>query len=320
MPAGAVLSVLSGCDSPRSALNAAGRSSADILQLSGWLFGGAALIWLIVIGTALYATRWRPREHSIRTANRVIVGGGIVFPVIVLTLMLIYGLQLMPQLMAPGDGLRIAVSGERWWWRVQYRPVDGEPVASANEIRLPLGERVEFELTSPDVIHSFWIPALGGKIDMIPGRTNRLVLEPLKTGTFHGVCAEFCGLAHTQMAFSVVVMLPHEFTAWLEQQAQPALPSSDPIAENGQQLFLNNGGGACHRIRGSAADGVIGPDLTHVGSRLTIGAGTLATGPDAFAHWTEHTSLIKPGVLMPDFAMLQPEQLQAIGVYLAGLK
>jgi cytochrome c oxidase subunit 2 len=315
-----MLPALTGCDNPQSALNAAGSAAADILQLAWWMFAGAALIWLIVIGTALYASRWHAAAHSTRTAGRFIVIGGVVFPVIVLTLLLSYGLRLMPQLLAAGDGLQIAVSGERWWWRVEYRPQEGGAVTSANEIRLPLGQRVEFELTSPQVIHSFWIPALGGKIDMIPGRTNRLVLEPVKTGTFRGVCAEFCGLAHAKMAFSVVGMEADEVNAWLQLQARPAQPPADAAAETGRSLFLNNGCGACHRIRGTAADGVIGPDLTHVGSRLTVGAGILAAGSDAFARWVAHTSIIKPGVLMPDFPMLQPDQLQAIGRYLAGLK
>src|SRR5690606_16989244 len=146
-------------------------------------------------------------------------------------------------------------------------PPGGAPVESANELRLPVGQRVELQLTSPDVIHSFWVPALAGKMDMIPGRTNRLVLEPSRTGRFRGVCAEYCGASHTFMAFTVEVREPAAFEAWLTQQAAPAHTTEE---DEGAALFLKNGCGACHTVRGTPAAGRVGPDLTHFASRPTL--------------------------------------------------
>lgn len=240
----------------------------------------------------------------------------------VLGVLLVYGLALTPDLLAPAPegSLRIAVTGEQWWWRVRYLPPGGDPVDLANEIRLPVGERVEFSLESPDVIHSFWIPALGGKIDMIPGRVNRLTLQPSRTGVFRGACAEYCGASHALMSFSVVVLEQEDFARWLAHQAQPAPEPTAALAAHGQDLFLANGCGACHAIRGTPADGVVGPDLTHVGGRLSLGAGILPNEPDAFVRWIARTEMVKPGVHMPAFGMLPAEDLEALAVYLEGLQ
>jgi cytochrome c oxidase subunit 2 len=190
----------------------------------------------------------------------------------------------------------------------------------ANEIRLPVGERVAFHLESPDVIHSFWIPALSGKMDMIPGRQTRLALEPTRTGVFRGACAEYCGTSHALMSFDVVVLEPADFARWLEQQRAPAQPPVQPLAVHGQELFLANGCGACHTVRGTPADGVVGPDLTHVGSRLSLGAATLSNDPEAFQRWVANTDHVKPGVHMPAFGMLPPEDLRALAAYLDALQ
>ena len=183
-----------------------------------------------------------------------------------------------------------------------------------------MGEPVEFQLASPDVIHSFWIPSLGGKVDMIPGRVNRLSLHPTRTGVFRGVCAEYCGTAHALMAFRVVVLSKEDFALWLERQVAACPAPGEPLAVRGQELFLSNGCGACHTIRGSAADGVVGPDLTHVGSRLSLGAGILPNEPDKFVRWIAHTRDEKPGVHMPPFRMLPAQDLQALAAYLNGLE
>jgi cytochrome c oxidase subunit 2 len=284
---------------------------------------GAGIVWLIVVALTIYAMRARP-ELQRRSVSTLIIGGGAVLPTVVLTGLLAYGLALMPELLAPAPAgsLKIAVSGEQWWWRVRYLSSDanGQAVELANEIRLPVGERVEFHLESPDVIHSFWIPAIGGKIDMIPGRTNRLTLAPTRTGVFRGVCAEYCGLSHALMSFDVVVLEKAAFATWLEHQHKPAPPPTQPLAVRGQELFLANGCGACHTVRGTPADGVVGPDLTHVGSRLSLGAGILPNDSGAFRHWLAHLDNIKPGILMPAFGMLPPEEVQALAAYLDGLE
>ena len=152
----------------------------------------------------------------------------------------------------------------------------------ANEVHLPLGETTDFRLDSADVIHSFWIPSLGGKIDMFPGRTTRLSLQATRTGIFRGVCAEYCGTAHALMSFYAVVQERADFDRWLAHQAQPARIPTEPLAVRGQELFLGNGCGACHAVRGTAAKGVVGPDLTHVGSRQSIGGGILPNDPANF--------------------------------------
>jgi cytochrome c oxidase subunit II len=212
------------------------------------------------------------------------------------------------------------VIGEQWWWRIRYEPAEGEPVELANEIRLPVGQPVEFELESPDVIHSFWIPPLGGKMDMIPGRTTRLLLHPTRTGTFRGACAEYCGTSHALMAFDVVVSEEAEFNGWLEQQRRPVAESSESIVNAGRELFFLNGCAACHSIRGTEARGVVGPDLTHVGSRLSIGAGIVPNGPEGFRRWIAQTDKVKPDVRMPHFGMLPPEELESLSAYLESLQ
>lgn len=313
---------LAGCAGPQSTLDPAGRGAEQIAEIFWWMTAGGVVIWLVTIGLAIYAARSRPQTDIRRLSNYLIVTGGAVVPTLVLTALLIYGLAPLPALLepAPDGSLRIEVSGEQWWWRIRYHPAAGEPVVLANEIRLAVGETVEFRLDSPDVIHSFWIPSLGGKIDMIPGRVTRLALTPTRTGVFRGACAEYCGTSHALMSFDVVVHEKPDFARWLAHQRAPARPPDGPVQARGQELFLANGCGACHTIRGTPAAGVIGPDLTHVGGRLSIGAGALLNSQDALARWIARTQDVKPGALMPHFAMLPQEDLRAMALYLEGLK
>ena len=312
--------LLSGCSGVQSALEPAGREAERIASLFWWMAGGAMVIWLGVIGLAVYSMR-RAQSYSPRAARFYIIGGGAALPVVVLAVLLAYGLAMVPELVAtaPPGSLKVVVSGEQWWWRVEYESPGGS-VPLANEIHLIAGEPVQFELVSPDVIHSFWIPSLGGKVDMIPGRRNRLALHPTKAGLYRGACAEYCGASHALMNFYVVVEEKQEFAQWLQRQAQPALPPVDPLAVRGGELFLSNGCGACHTIRGTPAAGVVGPDLTHVGSRASLAAGILPNEPDAFLRWIAHVKEIKPEARMPEFAMLPQDDLRAIAAYLNGLQ
>ncbi|MGH6916308.1 MAG: cytochrome c oxidase subunit II [Geminicoccaceae bacterium] len=311
---------MTACSGPQSALDPAGEGAERIAGLFGIMLGGAALIWLLVIGAVVYAIR-TPRRHGERAASALLLWGGLVVPTMLLAGLLTYGLALMADLRAPGDGPKIAVSGEQWWWRVDYRmPGRDTPVSSANEVRLPQGQRVEIELTSPDVIHAFWIPSIAGKVDMIPGRTNRLVVEPTRTGTFRGACAEFCGESHALMAFSVEVMEPAGFEQWLAQQAEDAVAPATPLAARGQELFEQVGCGACHAVRGTAAQGTIGPDLTHLASRATLAAGILPNEREALVRWITQAETIKPGSHMPSFGALPAEHVEAIAAYLEGLE
>jgi cytochrome c oxidase subunit II len=310
------------CAGPQSALDPAGQGAEQIATLFWWMAGGAAVLWAAMVGLTIHAARARAEPHSRQEATWLIIGGGAVLPTIVLGVLLACGLSMLPDLLAPApDGsLRIAVSGEQWWWRVRYLPRGGEPIELANEIRLPVGEPVQLELESPDVIHSFWIPSLGGKMDMIPGRRTRLALRPTRTGRFRGVCAEYCGTSHAFMGFSVVVEEKQDFARWLAQQTTAAAGPANPVAVRGQELFLADGCGACHTIRGTPAAGVVGPDLTHVGSRENLAAGLLRNEPAEHARWLAAADDLKPGVHMPAFAMLPAEDLHALAVYLDGLE
>lgn len=314
--------LIASCGGRLSTLTPAGRGAEQIADLFWWMAGGAVLIWVLVVATALYAIALRPPANEHGRAKVLIIGGGVVFPTVVLAILLAYGLSLLPGLLepAPEGSLQIAVSGEQWWWRVRYMPPDARPFELANEIRLPVGQPVEFLLESPDVIHSFWIPSLGGKVDMIPGRRTRLKLEPTKTGMFRGACAEYCGASHALMAFDVVVLERQQFDQWMQAQARPATPPSSALPSTGQRIFSEAGCGACHTIRGTEANGVVGPDLSHVGSRLSLAAGTLENSRSELARWISETDTIKPGAHMPAFGMLPKDEIVALATYLDGLE
>lgn len=304
----------------QSALDHAGVGAESIAGLFWVMLIGGCLIWLIVVGLAVYAIVV-PGQHDPKRTRMLVIGGGAVFPTIVLTALLTYGLAMLPELQrpAPESSQVIEVAGVRWWWRVNYRKPDGDREETANEIHLPVNEPVEFKLTSEDVIHAFWIPSLGGKVDMMPGRENRLKLHPTRVGVYRGVCAEYCGEAHTQMAFDVIVESREDYDEWLRQQASPAAAVSDE-AEAGRKIFTGSGCGACHSIRGTSADGVVGPDLTHFGSRRSIGASVMTNNADNLTRWIAETHRVKPGVEMPAFETLAEDELRALVRYLGELK
>ncbi len=306
----------------QSALDPAGEEASQVATLFWVMTIGGAVIWAGVIALSLYASRWKSRPISTEAAGKLILWAGVAFPVTVLTALLAYALWLMPSLRPFANEaqacLWVEIVGNQFWWHVVYHRPDGRQVASANEVRLPVGERVEFSLTSADMIHSFWIPVLGGKMDLIPGRTNRLSLLPTKTGTYRGQCAEFCGRAHALMAFPVVVMQPGEFEAWLDARAgASAGVAADP---DGAALFQRHGCGDCHRVAGTQAEGSKGPDLSHVGSRLTIGAALMANDAETLERFIAHSASLKPGSMMPPYLHIPDEELSAISAWLEGLK
>jgi cytochrome c oxidase subunit 2 len=319
---GVIATTLSACSGAQSALAPAGPAAARLATLFWGLTFGAVFIWLLVVGLALYAAYFPHAGKQRQRARTLIVGGGVVLPSVVLTAVLIYSLVLLPELLAPAPkgSLRVELIGYQWWWEVRYLREGQEPVVLANEVRVPVGQPVEFELESRDVIHSFWIPALGGKMDMIPGRRTRLRLQADQAGVFRGACAEYCGTSHALMSFSVVALEPAAFEAWLREQMAPARTPSDATTQRGARLFLENGCGACHSVRGTEAAGRVGPDLTHVGGRLSLAAGTLSNGRTELARWLVDTEGVKPGVHMPAFNMLPEGDITALAAYLEGLK
>jgi cytochrome c oxidase subunit 2 len=317
------VATLSACDGPQSSLVPAGRDARVIAQLFWWMAGGSALIWLMAIALWAYAARRAPDGRERRWARWWVIGGGAIFPTLALTALLIHGLRLLPPLLAHGQngrGLRVHVMGEQWWWRVRYELPGGRGFELANELRVPVHERTSLLLEARDVIHSFWIPSLAGKTDMIPGRRTRAALEPTRTGTFLGACAEYCGSAHAQMRLHVVVLEPRAFEDWLRLQRAPARSPAQEAAAEGEHVFRHYGCAACHSVRGMEAAGTAGPDLTHVGGRLGIGAALLENDPASFARWLAYTDRLKPGVHMPSYRMLSAREIEVLSAFLEGLQ
>lgn len=313
---------LGGCAGIQSALQPMGREAAEIYRLLLTVTAVSVVITLLVLGL-IAVVLWGPQRWRDRiAAHWVILGGGIVLPVVVLSVLLAYGLAVLEAgttRPAHGNGPAIIIVGKRWWWQVTYVTADGRRIESANELRLPVGRPVRLLLESDNVIHSFWAPTLAGKLDMIPGRTNRITVEAQEAGVSRGQCAEYCGGPHALMAFSVVAMPADAYDAWLDSEARPAQQPESEQALRGRALFLANGCGGCHTVRGTTANGVIGPDLTHVGARRSLGAGTLPNDAEAFARWIRHNQTIKPDNLMPAYAYLAQEELAAVATYLEGL-
>lgn len=314
--------LLASCSGVQSALDPAGEEAEQVATLFWVMTIGGLVIWALVVALSLYTSRWKRHTATEQSAGRLIFWGGVVFPVTVLTALLSYALWLMPSLRPFVDGeqasLRVEVVGHQFWWRVVYHRPDGMSVVSANEVRLPVGQRVEFELTSADMIHSFWIPALGGKMDLIPGRTNRLSLRATKVGTYRGQCAEFCGTSHARMAFPAIVMEPADLDAWLDERSRPSVGSA--MNGEGRALFERAGCGDCHSVDANAAQSRKGPDLSHVGSRLTIGAGFLPNEIDTLARFIVNPGSFKPGAHMPASTGLSADEVDQIATWLKGLQ
>ena len=313
---------------PPPVLDPAGPFAGPIEGVAWVLFAMSAVVLIIVLvalGVALFGPRrWKRRVGG----ERLVWVGGLAFPVLVLTGLLIYGLTTTARLGAPAQPgeMRVRVTGEMWWWRVAYLDDQGrEVLQDANEVHIPAGRPVVFELESADVIHSFWVPRLGGKTDMIPGRRNFMGLEADAPGTYGGQCAEYCGGPHALMGLVVVAHAPEQYAAWRARQARPAQPvvsAQAPAAliERGRAVFAASGCGACHTVRGTEANGLAGPDLTHVGARQTLGAGILPNNAGTMAGWISDSQGVKPGNRMPSYPVLTGQDLRAVAAYLESLK
>ncbi|MBD8679453.1 cytochrome c oxidase subunit II [Sphingomonas sp. CFBP 13720] len=310
---------LSSCNRHQSALTVFGEEASTVRHLTIVMLIGAIVIAAGVAVLMVIAVRAPEGKLTLPKGMRLIGWLGGVIPTIVLLSLLLYSLPAMRPLPVANTDLRIAVQGEQFWWRVRYQPSGAPPVVTANEIRVPVGRVVQFDLTAGDVIHSFWIPGLAGKMDMIPGRTNRLVVKATKAGRFRGVCTEFCGLSHALMAFEVVAMPPAAFDAWLAGQRRPAAPAT-AAANPGARVFAAQGCAGCHAIVGTDAQGVIGPDLTHVGSRAALGAGTVPMTRAALTRFIVNAPAVKPGSRMPAYPHLSPADADAIAAYLESLQ
>lgn len=323
----AVALLLSSCgwsmwDSPMTTVrpkSGFGRVTHDIFMLISW--------WTLGIGIAVEAGllwvcfhyRERPgapipkqvHGHTLLEVSWTIVFALILLIFAIPTIAVIFKTQQAPAATA----LRVDVSGRQWWWEFSYPDLK---VVTANELHLPAGQTVAFNLHAPDVIHSFWTPRLGGKRDVVPGRVNRITLAPDEPGEYPGQCAEYCGMSHANMRFRVIVDTKTDFEKWVAAQQRPPIQPTDPLAQKGQDLFSQSACVGCHTIAGISG-GVLGPNLTHFASRKTMGANLMANTPENVAKWIENPGRMKPGALMPDLGM-RGEQPKALAAYLLSLK
>lgn len=313
----------------QSALNPQSAVAEEIATLGWVMIVGAALIFLAVLGLTAHALFAGDERRAALGGRRLIIFGGVVFPAVTLSALLIYALVAADRIVATDEpaAVHIEVVGQQFWWLVIYRDEAGYTDAvTANEIHIPAGQSVDIDVTSTDVIHSFWVPNLAGKIDMIPGRINTLRLKTDRTGVWRGQCAEYCGAQHAKMAFHVIVETPEEFAAWLAVQRRPAPEPAEPFLQRGKTLFLSKDCGKkkccadCHSVRGTPAKEEEGPDLTHVGSRRWIVAGTFPANVGTLAGWIASARHLKPGAGMPSFDRYSGEDLRAVAAYLESLK
>ena len=305
---------------PRSPFSPSSPQAAAIANLFWFIIGIAALIFVAVEGAIIYATiayRERPGRTAAQfSGNPRVEIAWTAAPAVILIVVLILTVRTMNDLSVPaGDPLEINVAGHQWWWEFDY---PNEKIVTANEFHVPVGETVILHMTSNNVIHSLWIPEMNGKLDMVPGHERTWWFTPQHTGVFLGQCAEFCGIQHAWMNVRLVVQTPAEYAAWVRSQQQVPGTPSGPAAQ-GYQIFFQETCPSCHAIAGTPANGVAGPNLTHVASRSIIGAGVLDNTPENMAQWLADPQAVKPGNLMPS-SKLTPEQVQALTAYMESLK
>lgn len=321
------VAALASCQRELPTLHTASPPADRIARLGWFMIGAAALVFVAVVLIQLLALR-RHRERDPVAVDLMpqghgwIVWGGAVIPAIVLVAVFLVGTAALGRFPTrPGQSdLVVRVTGRQWWWRVEY--VDrnpGEQVVTANELHIPVGRPVRLLLTSQDVIHSFWVPSLQGKLDLFPGDTNELRLSAERAGSYEGRCAEYCGLQHAHMRFTVIAESPDEFQRWLAAQRAPAREPADSEALAGRQLVVTGACALCHSIRGTEAAGRVAPDLTHLASRRTLAAGTLPNTPGYLEAWIVNAPSLKPGTQMPALPQFTGRELRAITSYLRSL-
>jgi cytochrome c oxidase subunit 2 len=306
-------------DSP-SPLSPAG-SEADRVATLLWIVLALGVFVVVVVLTAVLVAMFRrQRDHDTatteRTHQRFIVGGGIVFPVVILSVVGVLTVVSTATLLRSTPGaLTVDVTGEQWFWRISY-PDSG--ITTANELRVPVDRSVELHLHSSDVVHSFWVPQLAGKLDATPGQSPVLAFTPHEVGTYRGECAEFCGLQHANMNFVVDVLSQADFDSWVQRHRETPAPPTDQLAAEGRADFASLACAGCHTIRG-VSDGTFGPDLTDIGERSTLGASTVPNTDEDLAAWMVNARAFKPGVKMPPIDLTN-DQVHALVAYLRTLR
>jgi cytochrome c oxidase subunit 2 len=314
----------------QSVLEPAGPQASNIAHLSWFAFIVATIVYVLTIGALVWALRRasrRARDGEVLGADsegRMTRGVTWALAATVVTLLVFFGYDLVVgRTLSAQPGahpLTIEVAGHQWWWEVQYADTSAHGrFTTANEIHVPVGEPVLFLLTASDVIHSLWVPNLGGKKDLIPGYTQSVAFQADTPGVYRGQCAEFCGLQHAKMALYIVAEPRAQYDRWVSSQRQSAQTPLDSVPRRGREVFMTNTCAMCHAIEGTEAGSHNGPDLTHLASRRTIAAGTLPNTRGNLAGWIVDPQGIKPGTRMPP-NMLQPNDLDALLTYLQSLK
>jgi cytochrome c oxidase subunit II len=317
--------LLAACSGVQSTLAPAADQSAAIDHVWQIMVWACSTIYLFTLGALAWAI-WRRRAVALREGvsrdpmlSRALFAW-VVLVVGLLTWFVAISFLADRRLHGGTPDLEIRVTAKQWWWQVEYlSPEPSRQFITANELRLPRDRTARIELRSGDVIHSFWVPALSGKEDLIPGYTNAVFITPRRDGTFRGQCAEFCGLQHAHMALDVQVTDDATFRSWMAKQLAPAASPASTTALRGAEVFNATACATCHTVRGTPAGGRVGPDLTHLASRRTLAAGALPMQRDAMAKWLDDPQHHKPGNLMPAVP-LSPKDSSAIVDYLMGLK
>jgi cytochrome c oxidase subunit 2 len=313
-----------------------GPASGNIAAL-GWfvfiLFCVVAVIMWVLIAWISLRRRGSFDQHApvdVGGGQSWILIGGFVIPFVILAAVFVVGLDSMTAfpLGGPHQGMAhttpppdIRMTGHQWWWQVQY--VKGplpQLVMTADEIHVPVGRPVDIDLTSDDVIHSFFVPTLHGKVDLIPGQMNRIRIEADQPGIYRGRCAEYCGAQHAHMEFVVVADAPADYEAWLARQGENASAPVTDQEKRGQALFLSRACSLCHTIRGTLANGRVGPDLTHIGSRLGLASNMLVNNTANLEAWVTHAQSLKPEAQMPDVTQFNGDELRDLVAYLQQLR
>jgi cytochrome c oxidase subunit 2 len=323
--------VLAGCSGNQSPLNPAGEQADrlfSLLNVMTWICGFFYLLVMLFLGWALWRARGRFASSGgpvDPVAEQRLSRGLLLWAVAIVAglIVLVIGSFLADRGLAEArdrGALQVRITAHQYWWRIEYRdPAQGGWVETANELHLPLGATTRISLRSADVIHSFWVPNIAGKMDVIPGRINVVDVTPRRVGWFRGQCAEFCGLQHTRMALDVSVESPAAFRVWLARQRGPADAPENAVAARGLAIATSARCAYCHSVRGTTASGAVGPDLTHLASRRSIAAGTMPMSRAAVQGWIAQPQALKPGTMMPAVP-LEPADADALSLYLAGLK
>jgi cytochrome c oxidase subunit 2 len=311
-----LLVLAAGCGGNQNTVAPASHAEHAITNLFWVMLGGSCvgfglIVFLLFLGWFRRSSPTLPFGGGERAATRLVVGLGIALPIVLLVALFVWSdLFVINSTAAPAKGstqLTVDVTGHQWWWEVRY---PGSPLVTANEIHVPVNTRVDVVVTTADVIHSFWIPELNRKIDMIPGTRNRVLIDATRPGVYRGQCAEFCGLQHAHMSVEVIAQPRAQYEIWKAQNSRPATRAD--------AMFVSSCG-ACHQVRGTPARGAVGPDLTHFGSRSTIAALTLPNTLPNLREWIADPQHVKPGNAMPDLQLAPPE-VDALARYLESLR